>query len=49
MLDREQDKLINESLFGRAKDTGADIAQHLHIGDQLYQALTDDFYIRLVL
>ena len=40
MLDREQDKLINESLFGRAKDTGADIAQHLHIGDQLYQALT---------
>ena len=39
MLDREQDKLINESLFGRAKDTGVDIAQHLHVGDQLYQAL----------
>jgi len=40
MLDREQDKLINESLFGRAKDTGIDIAKHFNVADQLYQSLS---------
>tara|TARA_R110000824_G_scaffold107248_2_gene253317 strand:- start:685 stop:1014 length:330 start_codon:yes stop_codon:yes gene_type:complete len=58
MLDREQDKLINESLFGRAKDTGLDIAKHLNVADQLYQAvsaekdpsqITDDDIDNLVL
>jgi len=42
MLDREQDKLINESLFGRAKDTGLDVAKHLNVADQLYQALSTE-------
>ena len=42
MLDREQDKLINESLFGHAKDTGIDIAKHFNVADQLYQSLSTE-------
>ena len=58
MLDREQDKLINESLIGRAKDTGVTIAQHLNVADAMYQAasaekdpsqITDDDIDNLVL